>query len=78
MSTKKQAAPAAVHFEQSLKALEDIVQKLEAGELELEESLKLFEDGMKHSQSCKQALDQAELKVRNLLEADASASEAGE
>lgn len=77
MSKQAQKAPTAAHFESSMKELEQIVLKLESGELELEESLALFETGMQHSQACKLALEAAELKVRNLLETGAK-SEAGE
>lgn len=68
MSKKTDKAPTAAHFESSMKELEQIVQQLESGELELEASLALFESGMQHSEACKQALDAAELKVRTLLE----------
>lgn len=68
MSKQAKKNPTAAHFESSMKELEQIVLKLESGELELEESLALFETGMQHSQACKQALEAAELKVRNLLE----------
>lgn len=68
MSKQAKNTPTAAHFESSMKELEQIVLKLESGELELEESLALFETGMQHSQNCKQALEAAELKVRKLLE----------
>ena len=54
-------------FEQSLKKLETIVDKLEKGELPLEESLKLFEEGGGLSTACKQELDAAEGKVQMLV-----------
>lgn len=54
-------------FEESLKQLETIVDKLEKGDLPLEESLRLFEDGMKLSAGCKQELDAAEGKVQLLI-----------
>lgn len=54
-------------FEQSLKKLETIVDKLEQGDLALEESLKLFEEGVSLSAACKQELDAAEGKVQILL-----------
>lgn len=69
MSKQAKKAPTAANFESSMKALEEIVLKLESGEMELEESLALFETGMQHSKTCKEALDAAELKVRKLLEA---------
>ena len=59
MSKQAKKNPTAAHFESSMKELEQIVLKLESGELELEESLALFETGMQHSQACKQALEKA-------------------
>ncbi|MCC6277322.1 MAG: exodeoxyribonuclease VII small subunit [Oligoflexia bacterium] len=54
-------------FEKSLKRLEEIVHKLEEGELGLEESLKLFEEGVGISRSCNAKLTEAEKKVQVLL-----------
>jgi exodeoxyribonuclease VII small subunit len=54
-------------FEESLKKLEIIVEKLEKGDLALEESLKLFEEGVSLSAVCKQELDAAEGKVQMLI-----------
>jgi exodeoxyribonuclease VII small subunit len=54
-------------FEESLKKLETIVDRLERGDLPLEESLKLFEEGVGLSASCKQELDAAEGKVQLLV-----------
>ena len=54
-------------FEESLKELEEIVEKLEAGDVSLDESIKLFENGMKLSKSCQKMLDTAEKKVSVLL-----------
>jgi exodeoxyribonuclease VII small subunit len=54
-------------FEDSLKKLESIVDRLEKGDLSLEESLKLFEEGVELSTSCKKELDAAEGKVQMLL-----------
>ena len=54
-------------FEQQLKSLEGIVDKLEKGDLPLEESLKLFEEGVKLSNACKQELEAAEGRVQVLL-----------
>lgn len=53
-------------FEQALKRLEKIVGQLESGELTLEKSLELFEEGMKISQFCAKKLDEAERKVEVL------------
>jgi exodeoxyribonuclease VII small subunit len=55
------------NFEESLKKLETIVSKLEDGDLALEDSLKLFEEGVGLSAVCKQELDAAEGKVQMLM-----------
>jgi exodeoxyribonuclease VII small subunit len=54
-------------FEESLKQLEKIVDQLERGDLPLEESVRLFEDGVRLSTTCKQELDAAEGKVQILM-----------
>jgi exodeoxyribonuclease VII small subunit len=54
-------------FEESLKKLETIVEKLEKGDLSLEESLKLFEEGVGLSAVCKKELEEAEGKVEMLI-----------
>ncbi len=54
-------------FEESLKNLETIVGRLERGDLPLEESIKLFEEGMKLSTDCKEQLESAEGKVQILM-----------
>jgi exodeoxyribonuclease VII small subunit len=54
-------------FEESLKRLETVVDQLEKGELTLEESLKLFEEGVNLTACCKQELDAAEGKVQMLV-----------
>lgn len=50
-------------FEKSLKQLEELVDKLEKGGLSLEESLKCFEQGVKLTRQCREALQQAEQKI---------------
>lgn len=55
-----------VTFEESLKKLETIVAQLERGDLQLEESMKLFEEGMQLSAECKKQLDEADGKVEIL------------
>jgi len=55
-------------FERKLTDLESVVERLEQGDLPLEESVRLFEEGMKLSQSCKQELDAAEGRVEVLIE----------
>ncbi len=54
-------------FEASLKKLEEIVTRLETGSLSLEDSLKAFEEGVKHSAFCSSRLDEAERRVEILL-----------
>jgi len=54
-------------FEDALSKLEKIVSRLEEGEIPLEESLKLFEEGIRLSRFCNQKLDEAEKKVEILL-----------
>jgi exodeoxyribonuclease VII small subunit len=53
-------------FESSLSQLETIVQKLEAGDLPLEESLKLFEKGVALSRECRERLNEAERRIEVL------------
>ena len=54
-------------FEDTLHKLEKIVSRLEEGDLPLEESLKLFEEGIRLSRFCEQKLDEAEKRVEILL-----------
>ena len=54
-------------FETSLKELEQIVEKLEKGDLPLEDSIKLFEQGVRLSTACKTELEAAEGKVQVLM-----------
>ena len=54
-------------FEKSLKELEQLVEKMEEGDLSLEESLKQFERGIALTRACQQALQAAEQKVQILL-----------
>ncbi len=61
MAEKKQT------FETSLKELEKIVRRLEEGDSSLEDSLKLFEDGVKLSRECQERLNQAERRIEILL-----------
>ncbi|MCY4642089.1 MAG: exodeoxyribonuclease VII small subunit [Gammaproteobacteria bacterium] len=52
-----------VNFEKSLEQLEALVNRLEKGGLSLEESLKCFEQGVKLTRECRQALQSAEQKI---------------
>ena len=55
------------NFEKSLQELEALVEKLEAGDLSLEQSLKDFERGVALTRACQKALAEAEQKVQILL-----------
>lgn len=55
-------------FEEQLKALEQVVERLERGELSLDESVRLFEEGVKLSDACKRELEGAEAKIQVLVE----------
>ena len=59
---------AAVNFEKAIRDLEKIVEDLESGELNLEQSLKTFEKGIKLTRQCQGELEKAELKVKKLVE----------
>lgn len=61
---------ASLDFEQSLADLQALVERLENGELSLEESLAAFEQGIALTRDCQGALAQAEQKVQILLERD--------
>jgi exodeoxyribonuclease VII small subunit len=62
-------------FEASLKELETIVKQLEEGDMPLEESLKLFEAGVRLSRECRERLTNAERRIEVLMkEADGSIS----
>jgi exodeoxyribonuclease VII small subunit len=54
-------------FETQLAALEKVVRDLERGDLPLEESLKLFEEGVRLSRECQERLNQAERRIEVLL-----------
>jgi exodeoxyribonuclease VII small subunit len=64
MTRKKLATPG---FEKALQELEKLVEKMEHGELSLEDSLQHFEQGIQLSRACQQALKEAEQKVEILM-----------
>lgn len=57
-----------IDFEASLQQLERLVDQMEEGDLSLEDSLKAFENGVKLTRDCQQALQEAEQKVQLLVE----------
>lgn len=58
---------AEIKFEDALKRLEEIVDALEKGDIPLEKSLKIFEEGVRLSRLCNKMLDKAEKKVEILM-----------
>ena len=75
----KKATKKKITFEKSLEKLEEIVKKMEGGELSLEESLKLFQEGVEHSKTCRELLAEAEYQVEYLLKKEYAEEEcAGE
>ena len=70
---RKKSAP---DFEQSLAELQTLIERLESGELSLEDSLATFEQGIRLTRECQDALAQAEQKVQILLERDGALQEA--
>lgn len=60
-----------VGFESKLGRLEEIVNQMEKGQLQLGESLKLFEEGVKISKECEKLLSHAEIQVKKLIGFDA-------
>jgi exodeoxyribonuclease VII small subunit len=61
MPAKKQS------FEKALSRLEEIAEKLESGDLSLEESLKIFREGIELSRWCSQVLNQTESELKKLV-----------
>jgi exodeoxyribonuclease VII small subunit len=62
----------AFDFEQSLAELESLVQRMEQGDLSLEDSLAAFQRGVELTRACQQALSEAEQRVEILLARDAT------
>lgn len=65
--SKSSVSSRKANFEEALERLEQIVQKLEEGDLSLDESLKLFEEGIEISRFCTKKLSEAEKKVEKLI-----------
>lgn len=63
------------NFEESMKKLENIVTELETGNLNLDESVKKFEEGMKIAQKCNAILGEAEKRIMILLEQEGEVKE---
>ncbi len=65
--SKPMESPTETSFEESIKRLSEIVQTLERGDLPLEESLRLFEEGVRLSRASQEKLDGAQKRVEELL-----------
>lgn len=59
--------PEPIAFEDALKTLESIVEKLESGQVPLDETIRSFEEGMKLAEQCHRQLNQAESKLKRLV-----------
>ena len=66
---------AKANFEDNMENLEKIVSELEKGDLNLDESIAKFEDGIKISKECNKILEEAEKKITILLEKDGEVKE---
>ena len=65
-------------FEKQLAQLETVVERLEKGDLTLDESVRLFEEGMKLSNACKEEVEQAEGRIQVLVETKGGAMQVAE
>jgi exodeoxyribonuclease VII small subunit len=77
-TSETQETPETLSFEAALQRLEEIVQRLENGEIMLDESLGLFEEGIKLTRYCGGKLDAAEGKLEILLGFDGKKPQVGE
>ena len=59
-----------MNFEENMESLEKVVQELEKGELNLDDSIKKFEEGMNLSKKCNEILEEAEKKITILIKKD--------
>lgn len=66
---------APLRFEEALARLEDLVRRLESGDLTLDESLRCYEEGMRLTRYCYEKLDQAERQIEQLIEREDGSAE---
>ena len=59
-----------ITFEEAMTQLEDIIKNLEDGKMQLDDAINAFERGMKLKQTCETKLNQAKLKIDNVLSAN--------
>lgn len=70
MARKKTEAEAPIQFEEAMKRMEEVVRRLEAGDIPLEEALELYQEGVQLSRVCAQKLDAIETQISQILEED--------
>jgi exodeoxyribonuclease VII small subunit len=70
----KEKEPAKLSFEEAMDQLEQLVAKLENGDVPLEQAIDLFQEGMKLSHLCSQKLEQVERKIEMLVEENGTMS----
>ncbi|MGB3627105.1 MAG: exodeoxyribonuclease VII small subunit [Henriciella sp.] len=68
MAAKADASIEKLSFEEALKELEDIVRRLEGGDVELEKSIEIYERGAKLKAHCEARLKAAELKIEQIVQ----------
>lgn|SRR5690625_172731 len=68
LDAEQERNPDKLTFEQAFARLEEIVGKLESGDAGLEEALALFEEGVTLARSCRKQLDEAEARIRVLVD----------
>jgi exodeoxyribonuclease VII small subunit len=68
MTSESASPPDAAPFEETLAQLEELVARLESGDLPLDEALKTFERGVRLTRECQNALSAAQQKVQQLLQ----------
>ncbi len=64
-----------LNFEEAMKRLEEIAQELEKGDLDLDQSVKKFEEGMALSKKCNEILQEAEKRITILIQEDGEIKE---
>ncbi|NLG27563.1 MAG: exodeoxyribonuclease VII small subunit [Chloroflexi bacterium] len=67
MTSKKLDSTAKLSFEECYERLEQVISALEAGDLDLDRSIALYEEGMRLAATCERRLDDAQLRVTQLL-----------
>jgi len=78
VTAKKTPKPDELTYEQAVEKLEEIVRRIESGEAGLEESIKLYEEGMALGRRCKEVLAQAEQRVEHLSREAAGLENSGQ